>query len=81
MVVTAPLSPVHVASPPSALTFTPHSSGRICGVQGMICIVKVAAIEAVAGNANKPAKMSVLVHLCLFMTRHTPYRYIIGRHY
>jgi hypothetical protein len=32
---------------------------------------KSAPIEAVAGSANKPARINLLVHLCLYITRRT----------
>jgi hypothetical protein len=71
-VITCPLFVVNVTEPSLEVTFTPQSSGRICGVHGITTISTVPAIEAVAGSANKPAKAIVLVHLCLNMMRRAP---------
>src|ERR1035437_1035867 len=71
-VVVSPLFEVNVALPSVTLNFTPHSSGFCPGRHGMTIISPTAAIDIVAGSTNKPAKMSVLVHLCLNMTRRAP---------
>jgi hypothetical protein len=71
-VVVCPLLEVNVALPSVTLNFTPHSSGFCPGRHGMTIISTTAAIDIVAGSTNKPAKMSVLVHLCLNMTRCAP---------
>jgi hypothetical protein len=44
----------------------------------MTTISTVAAIEAVAGSANKPAKAIALVHLCLNMIERAPSRNVIA---
>ena len=69
---TSPLFVVTVTVPPPVLlTLRPHSSGRVWGVHGMSKNSTLAAIVAVDGSANKPAKTNALAQLCLYITRHS----------
>src|SRR5262249_30230636 len=65
---TSPAAVVDVAVPPVTLSLIPHSSGRSCGVHGMIIISISAAMAAADGSANKPAKIKVFAQLCLYLT-------------
>src|SRR5262249_14313216 len=65
---TSPAAVVNVAVPPVTLSLIPHSSGRSCGVHGMIIISISAAMAAADGSANKLAKIKVFAQLRLFLT-------------